>query len=55
MQFDVQEIESCGALGFVDTRSHGTIVPKGQNPERGEGNPELFVVKRVDGDRNLFR
>ena len=32
VQFDVQEIELSSDLGFVRTRSHGTIVPKGQNP-----------------------
>ncbi len=55
VQFDVQEIELSGDLGFVRTRSHGTIAPKGQNPEGGEGNREIFVVKKIDGDWKFFR
>ncbi len=55
VQFDVQEIELSGDLGFVRTRSHGTIVPKGQNPEGSEGNREIFVVKRVGGEWKFFR
>ena len=55
VQFDVQEIELSGDLGFVRTRSHGTIVPKGQNPEGGEGNREIFVVKKIDGDWKFYR
>ncbi len=55
VQFDVQEIELSGDLGFVRTRSHGTIVPKGQNPEGSEGNREIFVVKRIDGDWKFYR
>ncbi len=55
VQFDVQEIELSGDLGFVRTRSHGTIVPKGQNPEGSEGNREVFVVKKIDGAWKIFR
>ena len=55
VQFDVQEIELSGDLGFVHTRSHGTIVPKGQNPEGSEGNREIFVVKKIDGDWKFYR
>ena len=55
VQFDVQEIELDGDLGFVRTRSHGTIVPKGQNPEGSEGNREIFVVKKIDGDWKFYR
>ena len=55
VQFDVLEIELSGDLGFVRTRSHGTIVPKGQNPEGSEGNREIFVVKRVGGEWKFFR
>ena len=55
VQFDVQEIELSGDLGFVRTRSHGTIAPKGQNPEGGEGNREIFVVKKIDGDWKFYR
>ena len=55
VQFDVQEIELSGDLGFVRTRSHGTIVPKGQNPEGSEGNREIFVVKRIGGEWKFFR
>ncbi len=55
VQFDVQEIELSGDLGFVRTRSHGTIVPKGQNPEGSEGNREVFVVKKIDGEWKFYR
>ena len=55
VQFDVQEIELSGDLGFVRTRSHGTIVPKGQNPEGAEGNREIFVVKKIDGVWKFYR
>jgi uncharacterized protein (TIGR02246 family) len=33
VQFDIQEIELSGDLGFVRTRSHGTIVPKARIPK----------------------
>ena len=55
VQFEIQEIEVSGDLGFVHTRSHGTIVPKGQKPEAGEGNREIFVVKRIDGSWKFYR
>ena len=55
VQFDVQEIELDGDLGFVRTRSHGTITPKGQNPEGSEGNREIFVVKKIAGEWKFYR
>jgi uncharacterized protein (TIGR02246 family) len=55
VHFHVQEIELSGDLGFVRTRSHGTIVPKGQNPEGREGNREIFVVKNIDGEWKFYR
>ncbi len=55
VQFDVQETELSGDLGFVRTRSHGTITPKGQSPEGGEGNREIFVVKKIDGEWKFYR
>jgi uncharacterized protein (TIGR02246 family) len=55
VQFEVQEVELSGDLGFVRTRSQGTITPKGQTPEGGEGNREIFVVKRRDGEWKFFR
>ena len=54
VQFDILEIELSGDLGFVRTRSHGTITPKGQNPE-GQGNREIFVVKKIAGDWKFYR
>ena len=53
--FDVEEIELSGDLGFVRTRSHGTITPKGQKPEGGEGNREVFVLRRINGEWKLYR
>ncbi len=55
LQFDILEIELSGDLGFVRTRSHGTIAPKGQNPEGSEGNREIFVVKKIAGEWKFYR
>ncbi len=55
VQFDILEIEVSGDLGFVHTRSRGTITPKGQKPEAGEGNREIFVVKKIDGNWKFYR
>ena len=55
VRFDVLDIELSGDLGFVRTRSHGTIVPKGQTPEGSEGNREIFVVKKIDGKWKFYR
>jgi hypothetical protein len=42
-------------LQFIRTRSHGTIVPKGQKPTGSEGNREIFIVKRIQGARKFYR
>ncbi len=55
VNFDIQDIELSGDLGFLRTRSHGTIVPKGQEPEGGEGNREVFVLKKIDGEWKFYR
>ncbi len=55
VKFDIQDIELSGDLGFLRTRSHGTIVPKGQEPESGEGNREVFVLKKIDGEWKFYR
>lgn len=55
IQFDIQEIELSRDLGFVRSRSHGTIAPKGQNPEGSGGNREVFVVKKIDGEWKIYR
>lgn len=49
VKFEVLEVELVDTLGFIRTKSVGTIVPKGQPPTGSEGNRELFVVKKVDG------
>ena len=49
VQFDLLEMELTDDLGFIRTRSHGTIVPKGQKPAGSEGNREIFVVKKIEG------
>ncbi len=54
-QFDILEIELSGDLGFVRTRSHGTIAPKGQNPEGSKGNREIFVLKKIAGAWKFYR
>ena len=55
VKFDIQDIELSGDLGFLRTRSHGTIAPKGQEPEGGEGNREVFVLKKIDGEWKFYR
>ncbi len=55
VKFDIQDIELSGEPGFVRTRSRGTIVPKGQTPQGGEGNREVFVLKKIDGEWKFYR
>jgi uncharacterized protein (TIGR02246 family) len=55
VQFDLLEQELSGDLGYIRTRSHGTIVPKGQKPAGSEGNREIFIVKRIQGAWKLYR
>ncbi len=55
VKFDIQDVELSGDLGFLRTRSHGTIVPKGQEPEDGEGNREVFVLKKIAGEWKFYR
>jgi uncharacterized protein (TIGR02246 family) len=55
VQFDLLDLELSNDLGFIRTRSHGTIVPKGQNPGGSEGNREIFVVKKILGAWKFYR
>ena len=55
VEFDILEVELGADIGFIRTRSHGTIVPKGQTPEGSEGNREIFVVKKIDGAWKFYR
>ena len=55
VQFDLLEIELSNDLGFIRTRSHGTIVPKGQKPTGPEGNREIFIVKKIQGAWKFYR
>jgi uncharacterized protein (TIGR02246 family) len=55
VQFELLEMELSNDLGFIRTRSHGTIVPKGQKPTGSEGNREIFIVKRIQGDWKFYR
>ena len=55
VQFELLEVELSNDLGFIRTRSHGTIVPKGQKPTGSEGNREIFIVKRIQGDWKFYR
>ena len=55
VQFDLLELELSGDLGFIRTRSHGTIVPKGQKPTGSEGNREVFIVKKIRGAWKFYR
>ena len=55
VQFDLLELELSGDLGFIRTRSHGTIVPKGQTPKGSEGNREIFIVKKIADAWKFYR
>ena len=55
VEFEILEVELDHDLGFIRTRSRGTIVPKGQLPEGSEGNREVFVVKKIDGTWKFYR
>ena len=55
VQFELLEMELSNNLGFIRTRSHGTIVPKGQKPTGSEGNREIFIVKKIQGDWKYYR
>ena len=55
VQFDLLEMELRDDLGFIRTRSHGTIVPKGQKPAGSEGNREIFIVKNIEGAWKFYR
>ena len=55
VEFDIAEVEMSGDLGFVRTRSRGTIVPTGQTPEGTEGNREIFIVKKIDDVWKIYR
>src|SRR5215510_16290474 len=55
VQFDLLEMELRDDLGFIRTRSHGTIVPKGQKPTGSEGNREIFIVKKIEGAWKFYR
>jgi len=55
VQFDIQEIELSGDIGFVRTASRGTITPKGQDQKGSEGNREIFVVKKIGGIWKFYR
>jgi uncharacterized protein (TIGR02246 family) len=55
VEFELLEMELSGDLGYIRTRSHGTIVPKGQKPTGGEGNREIFILKRIQGAWKFHR
>jgi uncharacterized protein (TIGR02246 family) len=55
IQFELLEMELSNELGFIRTRSHGTIVPKGQKPTGSEGNREIFIVKKIRGAWKFYR
>jgi len=55
VQFDLLEIELRDDLGFIRTRSHGTIVPKGQKPTGSEGNREIFILRKIEGAWKFYR
>jgi uncharacterized protein (TIGR02246 family) len=55
VEFEILEVELRADLGFVRTRSVGTIVPKGQTPKGPERNREIFIVKKIDDAWKIHR
>ncbi|GIU49292.1 hypothetical protein TUM4438_32580 [Shewanella sairae] len=55
VQFEVTEVELGESIGYLQTRSYGSIVPKGQQADGEEGNREMFIVKKIDGNWKLHR
>ena len=55
VEFEIVEVELGEELGFVRTRSHGTIAPRGKTPGGAEGNREIFVVKKIEGAWKFYR
>jgi uncharacterized protein (TIGR02246 family) len=55
VQFELLELDLSGDLGYVRTRSSGTIAPKGQKPLDSEGNREIFIVKKIQGAWKFHR
>lgn len=55
VKFEVLEVELVDNLGFIRTKSTGTIVPKGQTPTASEGNREIFVLKKINGAWKFYR
>src|SRR5262245_23061826 len=55
VQFDLMQLELIADLGFIRSRAHGTIVPKGQKPTGSEGNREIFVIKKIRGTWKFYR
>jgi uncharacterized protein (TIGR02246 family) len=55
VEFNLLELELSGDLGFIRTQSRGTIVPKGQKAAGGEGNREIFIVKKINGAWKFYR
>jgi len=48
IEFSIQEIELSTDFGFVRTRSHGTIIPKGQTQTGAGGNRDPGVAGFCD-------
>src|SRR5215831_113219 len=45
VQFDLLEMELSNDLGFLRTRSHGTIVPKGQKPTPVKATAKSLLLR----------
>jgi uncharacterized protein (TIGR02246 family) len=55
VEFEILEIDVRNDLGFMRTRSRGTIVPKGQKATGSEGNREIFILKKIRDDWKFHR
>lgn len=55
VEFEILEVELGDNLGFARTQSRGSIVPKGQKRSAGEGNREVFVLKKMNNAWKIYR
>lgn len=55
VNFEIKEIQLDQNIGFVRTKSTGSITPKGEQTLGRESNREIFVVKKTDGNWKIYR
>ena len=55
IEFDIDNIELDHDLGFIQSRSRGKIVSKGDEADRVEDGREIFMIKRYEGQWKIYR